>query len=404
MASHHNWPDHAVVSKVLEQTTNWDAAAKQLGVPRTTLQAHCKKFQLGNPGKVVGDRTSLAVTERELGDIRKLIERRGLNPDEFELLNIRLNEWGRCSSCDTAQEQNRVDLKPRRDVLFPARSDGWRPPTDKASAWINEDGLTALMGDFHAPHEDPDLLALACEWTRVHRPERIIFMGDLMDYGSTVSRHKSTGFEPSLQENVDRAYGIIRAFAQASPGTKLTSLDGNHEQRMNSALESRGLIPLAHLTQAESNEAVLSSRHLLRLDELNVETVQPPEPGYGYEFCETPVCDGLVARHGHAAKTGAGASALEHVKKLSRSIAIGHVHRLAVVYHSTWPDGALRQLIGVECGTMAKIRHGMGYASAGAPDWQQGFAVIQKHESGFTADLAPYIGGTLRWRDWSAAA
>jgi hypothetical protein len=403
MASHHNWPDHAVVTKVLEQTTNWDAAAKQLGVPRTTLQAHCKKFQLGNPGKAVGDRTSLAVTERELGDIRKLIERRGLNPDEFELLNIRLNEWGRCSSCDTAQEQNRVDLKPRRDVLFPARSDGWRPPTDKASTWINEDGLTVLMGDFHAPEHDENLLACAVEFVRVHRPERIIFMGDLMDYGSTVSRHKSTGFEPSLQENVDQAYGIIRAFAQASPGTKLTSLDGNHEQRMNSALESRGLIPLAHLTQAEGGEAVLSSRHLLRLDELGCETVPPPVEGYDYSYCETQVCDGLVARHGYLSKTGAGASVLEHVKKLSRSLAIGHCHRLAIVYHSTWPDGELRQLIGIECGTMAKTRHGMGYATS-APDWQQGFSVVQRHANGFTADLAPYIGGTLRWRDWSTTA
>ena len=403
MPHHHKWPAHAVITKVLEQTTSWEAASDQLGVPRTTLQAHCKKFRLGNPGKAVGDRTSLSVTERELGDIRKLIERRGLNPDEFELLNIRLNEWGKCSSCDTAQEQNRVDLKPRRDVLFPARSDGWRPPTDKASTWINEDGLTALMGDFHSPMHSPGLLAAAVEWTRVHRPERIIFMGDLMDYGSTVSRHKSTGFEPSLQENVDQAYGIIRSFAEASPGTKLTLLDGNHEQRMNSALESRGLIPLAHLTQAEGGNAVLSSRHLLRLDELGVEAVEPPVRGYGYEFSETKVCDGLVARHGHVAKTGAGASALEHVKKLSRSIAIGHVHRLAVVYHSTWPDGELRQLVGIECGTMAETRHGMGYASAGSPDWQMGFAVVQKHANGFTADLAPYIGGTLRWRDWSAS-
>lgn len=401
MRNRHHWPEHDAIRKVLESAASWEDAGAKLGVPRSTLQAHCRKHGLGVPGRVETVRTVEAGSQ-ELGDIRRLIEARGLNPDDFELSNIRLNEWGRCATCDTAQEQNRVDLKPRRDILYPARSDGWRPPTDKASTWINNDGLTALMGDFHAPLHDRDLLAAAVAWVRDHRPERIIFMGDLMDYGSTISRHKMSGFEPSLQENVDAAYGILRSFAEASPGTRLTSLDGNHEQRMNTALESRGLIPLAHLTRAEGGQAVLSSSHLLRLDELGVETVAPPELGLGFEFCETDVCPGLVARHGHVAKSGAGASVLEHVKKLSRSIAIGHVHRLAIVYHSTWPDGVLRQLVGIECGTMAKTRHGMGYASAGAPDWQQGFAVVQRHEDGFTADLAPFIKGVLRWRDWSS--
>jgi hypothetical protein len=232
----------------------------------------------------------------------------------------------------------------------------------------------------------------------------LILMGDLMDYGSTVSRHKSTGFEPSLASNVQAAYDILRAFKTASPGTLITSLDGNHEARMKSALESRGLIPLAYLTQADADVPVLSTRHLLRLDELEVETVEPAWVGAGYEFCEVQVCKGLVARHGHAAKTGSGASVLEHVKKLSRSIAIGHVHRLGIVYHSTWPDGELRQLVGIECGTMAQIRHGLGYASAGAPDWQQGFAVVQTTGEGedqrFIADLAPYVKGRLQWRDW----
>jgi hypothetical protein len=397
------WPSRDELEALLARHTSWDSAAEELNVPRTTLNSHCRALKLAAPSKSEPvEMKSVAAKDQELGDVRKLIERRGLNPNDFELTNIRLNEWGKCSTCDTAQEQNRVDLKPRRDILFPARSDGWTPPKERKSRHVKGKTLTALMGDFHAPLHDKALLECAVAWTREHKPEHIIFMGDLMDYGSTLSRHKSTGFEASLQTNVDDAYGILRAFAQASPGTKLTSLDGNHEQRMTSALESRGLIPLAHLTQAEGGEPVLSSRHLLRLDELGVQCVDPPVKGYDYSYCETQVCDGLVARHGYLSKTGAGASVLEHVKKLSRSLAIGHCHRLAVVYHSTWPDDQHRQLIGIECGTMAEIRHGMGYATS-APDWQQGFAVIERHETGFTADLAPYIGGVLRWRNWSTA-
>lgn len=398
------WPSRDELQALLARHTSWDSAAEELNVPRTTLNSHCRALKLAAPSKSEPlEVKSVVSTDQELGDVRKLIERRGLNPDDFELTNIRLNEWGKCSTCDTAQEQNRVDLRPRRDILFPARSDGWQPPRDKMSRWT-EDGLIALMGDQHAPHHDEHLHECAVEWVRAHRPERLILMGDLMDYGATVSRHKSTGFEPSLSSNVQAAYDILRAFKNASPGTKLTSLDGNHEARMKSALESRGLIPLAYLTQADADVPVLSTRHLLRLDELEVETVEPAWAGAGYEFCEVQVCKGLVARHGHTAKTGSGASVLEHVKKLSRSIAIGHVHRLGIVYHSTWPDGELRQLVGIECGTMAQIEHGLGYASAGSPDWQQGFAVVQVTGEGedqrFVADLATYVKGRLAWRDW----
>jgi hypothetical protein len=53
---------------------------------------------------------------------------------------------------------------------------------------------------------------------------------------------------------------------------------------------------------------------------------------------------------------------------------------------------------------MAQIEHGLGYASAGSPDWQQGFAVVQVTGEGedqrFVADLATYVKGRLAWRDW----
>jgi metallophosphoesterase superfamily enzyme len=396
----HQWPPTTEVRAVVSECASWEQASERLRVPRTTLQAYCRRHGIESPAQrqpvLVDGEHVISNDVAEWGDLEKLLSARGLNKNDWRISRARVNKWAE-------HEQLRVDLEPVGWLPRPARSEGWTPPRDRKSTRTKK-GLVALMGDFHAPHHDRDLFELTLRWIKDHKPERIIVLGDLMDYGATVSRHSKTGFEPSIQTNIEEAYGILRAMKTASPGTRITLLDGNHEARMQTALESRGLVPLAHLTRAEDPVPVLSTRNLLRLDELDVETVENPVKGGGYEFTETRVCDGLVARHGHIAKTGAGASVRSHVERLSRSIVIGHVHRLAVIRVTQWPDGEERQLVGVEAGCMAEIKDGLGYASAGAADWQQGFAVCQiVGEAGdrFTVDLAVYTKGVLTWRDWA---
>lgn len=396
----HKWPPRAEVEAIVAECRSWVEVSARLGVPKSTVQAYCQRKGIDAPmGRTVTAATKSidSTDELEWGDIRTLLEQRGLNLDgqpEWIVKRCRVNEWG------DGNRQLRVDLEPASLFPMPARSDGWRPPKLKGSRHVSN-GLVALMGDFHAPHHDEDLLAAAVQWVKDHTPERLIVLGDLMDYGS-ISRHSKSGLEPGIGLEIQAAYDILRAFKQASPGTRISLLDGNHEQRMKTALESRGLVPIAHLTRAEDDVPVLSTRHLLRLDELDVETVLPPKPGLSYEFSEVQVCPGLVARHGHIAKRGSGASALDLVRQLQRSIVCGHTHRQSLVYLTQWPDGVHRRMVGCEAGVMARIEHGLGYASAGAADWQQGFAVCQSSPSGFTLDLATFIEGRLRWRNWES--
>lgn len=394
----HNWPPPDEVEEVVRSCRSWDEAAERFNVPRSTLQMFCKRNGLDGPASraVTGAQKSIDSTDDlEWGDIKRLLESRGLNLDgqpEWIVRRARVNEWG------DGNRQLRVDLEPASIYPLPARSDGWRPPKLKKGRHVTG-GLTALMGDFHAPHHDEELLSAAVAWVKEFQPERLIVLGDLMDYGG-VSRHSKTGFEPTLEREINDAYSILRSFKQASPATQIVLLDGNHEQRMKSALEGRGLVSLALLSRADDTTPVLSTRHLLRLDELEVLTVDPPAPGLPYEFCETQVCDGLVARHGHVAKKGSGTSALEMVERLQRSIVVGHTHRQSIVYATKWPDGVQRTLVGCEAGTMARIEHGLGYTVAS--DWQQGFAVCQMGRDGFSLDLATFIEGRLRWRDWQS--
>jgi hypothetical protein len=229
------------------------------------------------------------------------------------------------------------------------------------------------------------------------KPALIVIAGDLLDYAS-VSRHKKSGREANLNDTLQSAYDVLRGYREAVPGAHIVFLDGNHEARLFSALESKGLVGVANL-ERPGGEQVLTTKHLLRLDELRIEQVFPPE-GATYEHAEYRIIPDLAVRHGWIASQGSGSSALKTLDRLRRNVIVGHTHRASKVFHSHWVDGERRTLVAAETGCMASVsEHGMGYAVA--PDWQQSFLVVQHDTEGFVLEHAEYANGVLRWRDRS---
>lgn len=389
-----------LVVDTLKEEGTVTGAARSLGVNRNTLHSYIHRHEIditGGAAKAVWQGISeneqvLSEDSQEWGDLLKLIESRGLKPHEWRIIRARINVWG-------DNQQLRADLEPLGLLPFPARSEGWKPPKDAKSRTV-QNGLIAFFGDQHCPFHDVGLHRAAVAWLREHRPEKLCLLGDLLDYAA-VSKHRKIGNEASLQETIDSAYSVLRAYKEASPGTQILMLEGNHEDRLRNALSDKGLLSVSAVRKAETNGVpVLSTAHLLRFDELEIEQVFPPA-GASYEHAEIKVTPLLAARHGHIATSGSGVSALKTLHKLRRNIVIGHTHRQSIVFHTHWDikDQAHR-LIAVEAGCMADITDGMHYASAGAPDWQQGFAVAQMHsDDRFTLDLASYVDGRLIWRD-----
>lgn len=325
----------------------------------------------------------------EWGDVRALIERRGLKPDEWVITRARVNEWAE-------HRQLRVDLAPRSDVLAPARTDGWRPPRVPRRKPGRDGELVAFFGDHHAPHHDEDLHVAVCAWLREHKPHRAVLLGDLLDLDQ-VSRHRhEPSWTASVQDTIDAGYRILRGYIEASPGTRWQMLIGNHEARIRNAVLEH-LRGLQGVCRADSTDPVLGVAHLLRLDELGVEHVCPTG---GYEHEQVTVTENLAARHGWIARKGAGASARATIEHLRYSTVIGHTHRQSIIHHTAHSiDGEPRTLLGCEAGTLAKIKGGLGYAIS--PDWQQGFATASVYPDGaFKLDLATYVDGSLMWRGW----
>lgn len=376
----------AVASAILSEG-NVSAAARLLGVPTTTLRDFMRRENLspeGLPSAVVSK------DQREWSDIPKLLSARGLKPEDFDITNVRVNEWG-------DQQQLRVDLRPKELSVQPARTEGWKPPKGAKSSKVKQ-GLIFFFGDQHVPHHDETLHSLACAMLREHKPEQLILVGDLLDYAA-VSRWRKSGDEASLQDTIDAAWRVLRNYVEASPGTRVRFLDGNHEERLPNALKDKGLGQVSGLRRPGDSFPIMSTGHILRFDELGIEQVFPPD-GCGYEQAEIRVLPNLAARHGGIIKKDSGASGMAMLKKLRRNIVIGDTHRQSLTYHVWWDiENKPHRLMAAETGTMAAVDHtGLKYASE--PDWMMGFAVAQVVGDGFTMDLAVYENNCLLWRDY----
>lgn len=400
----HDWPEVDEVARIVTESRSWEDASAKLGIPRTTVQAFVKRHKLGGPaGKApkdyVFDSTVDVPDEATLGNIRSLIVEEGLDPDAWVVSRIRLNRYG-------DQEQRRVDLTPREDVLMPVRSDGWRPPR-KATVKPSE-GLIGLFPDQHAPHHDPLVHEAACQWIKDAKPQKLVLLGDLLDNAS-VSRHRRSGHEASLNECMTAGYGLLRGYVQAvvdagmsvgPDGCEIVLLPGNHdEERIKNTLADKGLAELANLTQVGSDVPIASLEHLMRLDELGIRVERPPA-GYGYQHAEYRVTPSLLAVHGWIAKKGSGASALATLDRVNENVVQGHTHRQALVFATKWIGGKGYRLTAVEAGTMALMEQSsLGYAMR--PDWQPGFCVAQCHGDAIHFDFATKEGDRVIWRDAS---
>lgn len=393
------------VRGLLHEHGSWVKAARAIGANTSTLKSHA--YSLGVSAREVtkhDDPKSRNVTSddpAEWGDIKALLAERGLSPDDWIVTRARVNEWDGVDGNEN--KQLRVDVAPRMGVLMPARTEGWKPPKRRAPKADPNHERVVFLGDHHAPHHDVKLHEAVVEWLREFKPERGIILGDLLDFDQ-LSRHRRTPeWTNDVQETLDSAYSILRAYVEASPDTRWQMLDGNHEDRLrNSILDHLSAmfgVTQARAKQEENLKPVLSTPFLLRLDELGIEW---ESPNGGYEHAQINVTSELAARHGWIATKGSGASALRTIDHLRYSVIIGHTHRQAIVHHTAHSiDGQPKTLLGCEAGTLAAIQDGLGYATA--PDWQQGFAVADVYpKSGlFKVDLATFVDGTLLWRGWA---
>jgi hypothetical protein len=366
--------------------------------------------------KVNGDSAEV-VTEPghyDLGDIDGLLRDRGLDPDDWEVTNLIVSEWGallnvkdgeavKNGTQKTKLKQLKVTLKRKKpfSIVIPARVEinldvlNYEPETS-----YEDERLVVLVGDQHAPYHDKKLHKLFLEWLHYNEPEEGVLLGDTIDLPE-ISRHpRDPEWAASTQACVDAAGQLLLDYRTASPTTKWTKLPGNHDERLRRAVIDRlGDFYNLRPSQIESLPElppIHDPVHLLRLDELGIDYIRP-DGSYDHAFLT--LSPFLRATHGWNARKGSGASAHTTLDHLGHSIIMGHTHRQAMVEQTKHRvDGTPTTTMAVEAGCMCEIKNGLGYAVA--PDWQNGFATATIWPDGlFSLDTAKYVNGALLYAD-----
>lgn len=349
-----------------------------------------------NPSvEVRGDQATAILAEgAQIGQLDELLDRFGLDPSEWTVERVKVGQ----------NLTAYLSASLARRLPKPARLDGpaYEPfvyPED-VRVYDGRPRLVVQLPDQQAPYHDRHFHDLTLEWLSDHQPDAVVLSGDLFDFPS-ISRHRvNLKMETKAQQSIDSGYEIIRDYRQAAYLCKEWAvIYGNHEVRLQNYLLDIGAREIAELRRAGEPASVppaLSLRHLARLDELGVQVPESPYGSYPHPRYElTPEFD---IWHGWVVRPDAGASARATIAKTGRSAGVGHTHRAAIV---TLND-PVRKLIGVEAGTMAQIKGGLGYEVA--PNWENAFAVYRVYGSGAVhPSLAFYRDGELIWEGWRAA-
>lgn len=358
-----------------------------------------------SPGlKIDGDEATLTTPPKpypHMDDPDAMLIERGLDPSEWQIEGATINEWDGPAGEGTTitYHQAKLQLKRRRplELLLPGRQPMVRIGGPARKAPQRDSRLVVMVGDQQAPYHDETLHRLFTDWLTDNQPDEGVLVGDTVDFPD-ISRHADNPEQDAtVQECIDSGVQILHDYAMAAP-TKWTKLMGNHDERIrnyqiNQAAKLYGVRP-GLLPGEVAGHAALSIPHLLRLDELGINFI---DPNGKYDQAQHTLSKYLAVRHGWLAAKGAGRSALSTLDHLGYSIVVGHTHRQSIVHQTKHDiDGTTSTRVGVETGCMCKI--GLGYAVA--EDWQNGFATATIWPDGeFHIDLATYVNGRIYWRD-----
>ncbi|WP_433224447.1 metallophosphoesterase [Microtetraspora malaysiensis] len=228
--------------------------------------------------------------------------------------------------------------------------------------------------DTQIPYHNPRQVKALTGFIHATSPDRVIIMGDWMDYPQPARWSKDTRaeFEGSVFKDSEIGKRLLGEIRKGYAGP-LDFIEGNHDLR-----------PRAYLSKyapALSESVAFDVPTLLDFDGHGV-TLAPDF----YEFVP-----GWIATHGHlglSLSRNAGYTALNGARNIGKSVVIGHVHKLGLASFSTGFAGRMATLYGLETGHMMDVRKAH-YLKRGAANWQAGFAYLDVDGKSATPTIVP---------------
>jgi len=220
-----------------------------------------------------------------------------------------------------------------------------------------------VLSDIQHPFEDRRAVRSVIRFIGEYQPDEVVQIGDLMDYPQPSRWSKDTAEEFKGSVFADSEYAVekfmepLRAVYDGPVGV----IEGNHDERPRTYL--------AKYAPALAESHAFDLDVLLRFEDYGVTLL----PDF-YDF--TP---GWVMTHGHKGgiprSNEAGKWALNGATRFTKSLIMGHSHRLGIMSRTHGYDGRGVTLTGFEVGNLMNMSL-VGYLKGATPNWQQGFGVI----------------------------
>lgn len=368
--------------------------------PTLTNKALVRKFGVSE-SSVKRHRKALKQEEERLG-----------NPDEFfgvpkEIITSR----GKTVRLPDGSYE-KIHYDPARSSGDPAWPVIDRPaplPVPKATAALirkwdvavtgadSQIGFRNVNGELEPFHDDT-ALALFAKIVELEQPTRVVLAGDIIDLAEQGRWTQEAGFALTTQASIDRTYRWLHDLREASSGSLIDLIEGNHDKRMQNFVEVNAKSAFGLKRAGWPDEwPVMSLPYLLRLEELRVTYYD------AYPNAHVWINNNLRAEHGTKVNSN-GSTAQKYLNDTPHvSRLFGHTHRQEVVQRTTWDRmGKIRsQAINPGClcrvdGAVPGVHSSIGANGKSATyyeDWQQGAAVIRYTDDDFFVELVQFDEG-----------
>jgi len=349
----------------------------------------------------------------DLGSVEKVRYYEGMYKDDdgeahvVPMMALQVNPcWATGPEWPVVQQAAPVTIKPTT-AKRPRVDDGWERavilPDPQIGYRRYEDGT---LDPFH----DEDAIAVAMQVVRTVRPDRVVVLGDTLDFPEWGKYEQEPAFVGTTQPALDRTHRFLAEIRANAPEAAISMLEGNHDRRLQKSIVKNAMAAFG-LRQAETPAGwpVMSVQHLLRLDELGVTYHD------GYPAAECWINDNLVAIHGHKVNSS-GSTASRVIDDERVSVIYGHIHRIELLHKTRRVREGRRQNFAACPGSLCRVDGAVpsvkGSTDAfGRPvqtweNWQQGLGVVtyEPGDGRFSWEQIAIHDGWAMWRDQEFAA
>ncbi|MER6912259.1 metallophosphoesterase family protein [Streptomyces sp. NPDC000594] len=215
-----------------------------------------------------------------------------------------------------------------------------------------------VVSDVQYPLHDARAVRNLWGYIAERQPSEVVIIGDFMNYAapSRWSKGSRAEFETSVLRESEGGKTLLSDLREGYGGP-IKFVVGNHDSRPSDYLR--------RYAPALADSRAFDVDVLLGFEELDIEVLPP----------FTEVAPGWIAMHGHELQglnQIPGRTAAAKVRKLDRSVVMGHTHKNAVSPETVGVGKDRRTLFGFEVGHLMDESKAE-YLSRGVANWQKGW-------------------------------